>query len=50
MTTAQTEHVAHTLAELILETVAWDEPLDGDQVELLVEAFEKRLKAHMGIE
>jgi hypothetical protein len=47
MSKEQAEYIAKALATIVLMTVGWDEPLNGDDTELLVKLFADNLKELM---
>ena len=48
MSREQKEAIAETLAKLMMNTIGWEEPLDGDATEDISKFFLKELNALCG--
>ena len=44
ITISQYETIGKTLAELIRYATAWEEPLNGDDIQIIVNSFQNELK------
>ena len=47
--TLQLEKVGKSAAEMIHYSMNWDEPMNGDDIETLVNAFKKEIKELNGV-